>query len=259
MKYKSYSVALVVIVIATFVATGTAEAKVLSRGSSGNEVAELQKFLINGGFPIPLIESGQANLGYFGPQTENAVKMYQEDSGESLTGIIDSRVFSEGRLGAVATLDGVDNPYTTINGVGTYYYSQPITATSSAFCSIRNPYATTTIPRSLNVQVSANGMGATIIDISTSTSQYGTSSPAFVKAFSLGANAAGNIIWAGGSGTSTSATVLGLTNTATGVTNGTSDIFLKANEYITFRISSSTPGTFTTYLSGRCTGVLQSL
>ncbi len=53
----------------------------LTIGSTGNQVIELQKFLIAQGFSIPLLTSGQATYGYFGAQTRSALAKYQSAHG----------------------------------------------------------------------------------------------------------------------------------------------------------------------------------
>lgn len=160
-------------------------------------------------------------------------------------------------LGSVPTLDGVDSPFMTINGVRTYNYSQPIAATSSVACSIKNPFnATSTLVR-YGVNVTTNGIGvAQTLEVSTSTtnnSPTSTSSPAFVKAFPASAGQF-SFVWNGNSAT-TSALTIGSQPYSTGISN---DI-LGPSDYINFVISTSTPGTFSPYYKGNCTGVIQKL
>ncbi len=97
---------LIVVAIIAIGVPVVASAANLSIGSTGNEVVKLQTFLIENGFPIPLIESGSASKGYFGTQTSDAVKMYQESVGEYPTGSIDSEeVIPSLKLGAVTGPD----------------------------------------------------------------------------------------------------------------------------------------------------------
>lgn len=58
----------------------------LTVGSTGSEVASLQTWLISKGFAIPAISSGVATPGYFGSQTQTAVKAYQAANGVPSTG-----------------------------------------------------------------------------------------------------------------------------------------------------------------------------
>jgi peptidoglycan hydrolase-like protein with peptidoglycan-binding domain len=53
----------------------------LTMGSTGNDVVELQKFLLASGFSIPALTSGGAAYGYFGSQTRAAVAAYQSAHG----------------------------------------------------------------------------------------------------------------------------------------------------------------------------------
>src|SRR3990167_10834232 len=55
-------------------------------------------------------------------------------------------------LGAVPTLDGVDNPSVSIGGNKQYYFSQTLTATSSFICSLKNPYNATSSIMALGAQ-----------------------------------------------------------------------------------------------------------
>jgi len=58
-------------------------------GSSGSEVARLQSMLIGKGFDIPSISSGNIATGYFGLQTQNALKSYQRSIGVPAYGYFD--------------------------------------------------------------------------------------------------------------------------------------------------------------------------
>jgi peptidoglycan hydrolase-like protein with peptidoglycan-binding domain len=58
----------------------------LSPGSSGENVAALQKWLIAQGYDIPAISSGTATYGYFGDQTKNALAAFQKAAGINTNG-----------------------------------------------------------------------------------------------------------------------------------------------------------------------------
>jgi len=60
----------------------------LTVGSTGADVVALQNALIAGGFHIPAIESGAASTGYFGTQTQSAVKLYQTAHSIPSTGFV---------------------------------------------------------------------------------------------------------------------------------------------------------------------------
>lgn len=160
-------------------------------------------------------------------------------------------------VGAVPVLDGIDSPWVSIGGVKQYYYSQSMTATSSVVCSLKNPFGATSTLLRYGVSVTSNGIGvAQTVEVSTSTTNgtpTSTSSPAFIKAFAAGAGQF-SFMWNGNSAT-TSALVVGGQPYST----GRSDDILGPSDYINFVISSGTPGTFSTYYGGRCTGVLQRL
>ncbi len=60
----------------------------LSVGSTGADVTALQNFLIANGYSIPSISSGAAQPGYFGTQTQSAVKAYQAANSIPNTGFV---------------------------------------------------------------------------------------------------------------------------------------------------------------------------
>src|SRR3990167_10634140 len=90
-------------------------------------------------------------------------------------------------FGAVPTLDGVDLPFTSINGNKNYYYSNSLTATSSFICSLQNPYRATSTIVSLGAESNNVGIAAAnALYVSTSTTAYGTSTPNLIDAFPMG-------------------------------------------------------------------------
>ena len=162
----------------------------------------------------------------------------------------------DGAAGAVATLDGVDSPYVRINGVEQYYYNQNFSATSSAVCSLLNPYgAATTSVLSYSVIASANGIATDEnLYLSTSTEPSGelaTSSPALMGPFSTGIGQF-NMSWDAGTATTTEGDILG-----NGDFNNVNLFFLGPDEYLNLHIASGTPGTFTDYYLGGCQALLQ--
>jgi hypothetical protein len=58
----------------------------ISAGISGDDVIALQSWLISSGYDIPAISLGQANKGYFGSQTRQALMRYQLSIGLPNTG-----------------------------------------------------------------------------------------------------------------------------------------------------------------------------
>jgi len=165
------------------------------------------------------------------------------------------------KLGATPTLDGVDNPFVSINGAKLYYYSQPLTASSSVVCSIKNPFNGPAILLSYGVSatgtpLTVGGIGNQVLDLATSTTAYGTSSPAFLKEAPITLTAGqsfATLRWLP-QATST-ARILGSNGTT-----GLSDVIIGASEYLNLRISTTTSsGTFSTYYTGKCSGVFQKL
>jgi peptidoglycan hydrolase-like protein with peptidoglycan-binding domain len=60
----------------------------LTVGSTGADVVALQTALMAAGYDIPAITSGAASKGYFGSQTQAAVKLYQAAKGIPNTGFV---------------------------------------------------------------------------------------------------------------------------------------------------------------------------
>ena len=157
--------------------------------------------------------------------------------------------------GAVPTLDGVDNPFVSIGGVKEYYYSQGMLATSSVVCSIKNPFNATSTLLTYGAIVTSNGIAVTQrIDLSTSTSQYASSSPAFVKRFDTGTGQ-WSLQWT--VGTTTNSELIGMKHG--NLTLGSSDVILSPSDYLNLRISTSSPGSVASPWIGRCTGVIKRL
>ena len=159
----------------------------------------------------------------------------------------------------VPTLDGVDNPNVSIGGVKTYYHSQPFTATSSFICSLRNPFNATSSIESLSAVSTNVGISqANALYVSTSTTAYGTSTANLINAFPMGAGewavslAKNTATTTGELGVDISGNVLEGANA-----DGSSNYFLKPTEYITWKIATTTGGTYVTYDQGTCSAVLQ--
>ncbi len=60
----------------------------LKMGSSGASVTLLQNYLIQSGYSIPSIQAGTVSAGYFGKETNAAVKKFQGDHGVPTTGLV---------------------------------------------------------------------------------------------------------------------------------------------------------------------------
>lgn len=155
------------------------------------------------------------------------------------------------QVGVASGPDQTSN-YTSIGGVSFYHERKAITATSSAVCAFPVPFASSTL-KSLTVSVNTNGIAAAqTVDISTSTTAFGSSTPAFINAGAVGAGAIQRLVY-GGSSLANSATLLGLLSTGAAVNT------LQSGQFVTVRIATTTPGTFTTYWGGFCDAVFQKL
>lgn len=157
-------------------------------------------------------------------------------------------------LGNVTSLDGVDNAYVRINGNGYYNYRQNMVATSSVLCSIKNPYqATSTLVDYVAQVTSGSLVQAQTLDVATSSTALASSSPAFVKEFSLAAGAQASLYWTQAAATTTNARLIG-----SDFVNGVSNAIVGPSEFVNLRIATATPGTFSSYLTGTCRGTFRS-
>lgn len=185
---------LVAIVAVVLVGVSTVDAKTLSVGSTGQEVATLQTWLINNGYPIPFIEKGLASKGYFGAQTATAVKIYQEDKGLDVTGVIDSDGYGNTlRLGAVSGPD-LYSPYWNVNGVRQWFVRQPMNRATTTLCSMRAPTSATSTLNFASFQIVTGTSTSATIDIGTSTSAFATTTN-LVAAKSIASGAQGYAYW----------------------------------------------------------------
>lgn len=160
------------------------------------------------------------------------------------------------QLGNVVTLDGIDNPYTSINGFKEYRYSQGMNATSSVLCSIRNPYnASSTVASYSASVITAGGLGAVAqtLDLATSTSQYATTttSAPLVQGFNTTAGP-WSFAWFPQATTTTGTLYPG--------NRGLTPIVLGPTDYLILRIATtSTSGVFGSYYTGSCSASIRKL
>lgn len=242
-KKTNIAIGLSLIALA-FVFSNTAEAKALLVGSTGSDVVKLQTFLIDNGYTIPLIEKGVASKGYFGEQTENAVKMYQEDNETYPSGSIDSSAYGVKsiKLGAVSSPD-LSSPYFSFGGARQWAYSNEnnLVQATTTVCAIQpSEYATTTLQGDLSffrLNGIATTTGAVIITMAKGATPYATTS--LIAQVTLQAGKSGQVV---------------ATTTATNVANLT----FSPSQYLVFGIQGSVgvpagAGTFS--VQGKCQGV----
>jgi hypothetical protein len=145
-------------------------------------------------------------------------------------------------VGAVSSLDGVDNAYVSIAGNKSHNFSIGIAATSSIVCSVKNPYTgTSTLTNFRMGVISVGGLGAQVFDLSTSTSfygsgaTYGSSTSPFLTNVKAPASAYAIVYYPTSSASGNSPQV-------------------GPGQYVNVRIATATPTAFTTYYSGTCSG-----
>lgn len=160
-------------------------------------------------------------------------------------------------VGAVPTLDGIDSGFMKINGQREFRWTGSMVATSSAICSVKNPYGATSSIVYLSAESTNTGItAANNLFVSTSTTIYASSTPALVAGFAMGAGQ-WSMAWQPNSATTTAN---GATSLLAGMsTVGTSNYILGPSEFITWRIGTSTPGTFSTYDQGVCSAIFRKI
>lgn len=159
-------------------------------------------------------------------------------------------------VGAVSTLDGVDNPYVSINGFKTYYQNDPMIATSSVICSRINPFMGTSTVSYINNNLTTGFTVAQNISVSTSSTQYGTSSPAIVWDYALPAGEQDSFFWTPNSTTSALLSV-NLKLLPAFEKSGRSNIVVGPGEYLVSAVAttSSTAGVLDTFPAGTCKAI----
>ena len=237
---KTFLTTGLLVAFAVLVTTSTVSAKTLSVGSSGTEVVKLQTWLINNGYPIPLIEQGKASKGYFGVQTSTAVKIYQEDKGVDVTGVVDSEGYGNDtlRLGAVSGPDFYSD-YFNVNGVKGYYNSKGLVQASTTVCSIKSPSATSTLSLG-SITFRLASTSATYVELARATTPYATTTR-IGSPYVIAANAQASIV-----------------ASSTGSVAGDGTIF-PPSTYFNVKVSWATAATSASVPTGTCQGVFTAI
>ena len=111
----------------------------LSVGSTGADVSALQSYLMASGYSIPSITSGAAQPGYFGSQTQAAVKAYQAQNGIPNTGFVGPLTVASLNKGGTAMTPGA--PIATTCPIG--FNCTPIVNTTCPVGDTCTPVGTT--------------------------------------------------------------------------------------------------------------------
>ncbi len=156
-----------------------------------------------------------------------------------------SQETNEPQAGSLSGPD-ISSRYLQWGGVSQWNTGVYTAATSSVICSIQAPAATSTITLA-SLLVSASGLNSPSWSISTSTTNVGSSTPAFAQ-FTAMATGTPYVWTPGGVSTTTNGTlVLNSTNST-----GGSSYIIAPNQYVNFRIATGTPSTFASYITGKC-------
>lgn len=156
-------------------------------------------------------------------------------------------------LGATPTLDGVDSSFVKINGVETAYVSQPINATSTMLCNIKNPYTSTSTLISFSVRITSGILGANNYSVSTSSTYYGSSTPVLVLDHTIPTGSIDSMQWYIGSATTTSRVLPGINSTT-----GESNVKVQNGHFVVARLATTTgAGALAAYYGGQCSAVFQ--
>lgn len=134
--------------------------------------------------------------------------------------------------------------------------SFPMTATSSFICSYQNPFAATSSILAVSAESTSNGIAvANNLYISTSTHAFGTTTTALVSAFAMGVGQ-----WSVELEKNSATTTVSGTESTTGdatllpgrTPSGATRYVLGPNEFINWKIATTTGGTFSSYNTGTC-------
>lgn len=154
--------------------------------------------------------------------------------------------------------NSVDGKYFSIGGQQFYRTSFPVTATSSVLCSVQNPFpnaTTTVLANGTGINVTAGILGANTFDVSTSSTAYASSTPAFSRGVSVPSSGTVTYPFNPRYGTTTATTVFqnggddGIWQIAD-VVSPTYPYVLTGTQYLTWRVATATPGTGT--FQGTC-------
>ncbi len=140
--------------------------------------------------------------------------------------------------------------YWTVGGIDYASVQVSMAATSSVPCAIPNPFgAATSTVLNHTAQITADGLtGTQTLDVSTSSSAYASSSPAFVKKFSA-TDGQHTLVWQPGVASTTNPGVIGYDSFNS---TGASPYRLGPSEFLTTRVATGTAGTFASYFTGTC-------
>src|SRR3990167_3552815 len=109
------------------------------------------------------------------------------------------------KLGAVSTLDGVDNPYVSICGKKMYYATIPMAATSTRVCSFRNPFNATSSIVSFSAAITTGITGSNYFDLGTTTvaNGLGSSTPVLLSKHYVLSGGQDSVSWVPGTASTT--------------------------------------------------------
>ena len=154
----------------------------------------------------------------------------------------------EPTLGAIPG-DSFDQSCFKWNGQTKCNLNIGMAATSSYLCQVQNPARATSTIDQITVAINRSAFGAAnVFSISTSSAQFASSSPALVLNATIPSNGATVVAWEPALQATSTAGRLGYDTTLTGA----SPFTLNPNEWITVRISTSSPSAFGTYPTGTC-------
>src|SRR3990167_3440534 len=164
--------------------------------------------------------------------------------------------------GAVATLDGVDNPYVTVNGHREWRGRIPMMASSSVICDfdngkIFNATSTVEVTSALSTNTGIAAANSLLIATTTNASKYATTtSNSWNKGFAMGTGK-----WfydfVKNSATTTDGVQPQVLEGMEG--DGSSNYILKPTEHLIWIIGTTTAGTFVTYDQGFCSAVIREI
>ena len=145
---------------------------------------------------------------------------------------------NDSTLGAVpgSSLDG--NEW-SVGGMKEYRVGQPLaSATSSVVCAIKGPSATSTL-NFAGLEFTSYDFGTIEMDVSTSSTRFGSSTPALIAGAPLAEGIVKPIIWTGDNASTTAYGILGSQAQTNSTITGESAFVIGPNLWVTFRIATT--------------------
>lgn len=159
----------------------------------------------------------------------------------------------------IAATTTITSSYFSVGSMDYAYVQVSMAATSSIPCTIPYPWGPTDTTAFIQYFIASSTVGVTganTLDLSTTSASmyYGSSTPALVYGHAIATAATDYLLWTPIVATSSVTTASVLSGT---YPDGRAvPLTLKANEALTYRYATSSPGTFTNNMAGTCSALI---